>query len=289
MAPSMHKQELMTPFSTRQYMCSEDFEVFYYSDLEPKAVSSHTHDYYEFYFFVEGDAEITISGIPHRIKPGDFLLIPPGTEHYPSRFYQKPYRRFILWISQKYCNQLLSASKDYVYLMQYVQTSHKYLFSNDLVTFHTMESKLFQIISEIKGKRFGREAYVSLAINELILLLNRIVYEKKEHVYDERQSLSSAIQLYIEEHLCEELTLDTLEHVFYVSKYYLSHAFKNDFGISIHQYIIKKRLNACRDAIVCKQPIVSTYETYGFKDYSSFYRAFKKEFGISPKECQEIQ
>lgn len=27
---------------------------------------------------------------------------------------------------------------------------------------------------------------------------------------------------------------------------------------------------------------------FGFKDYSSFYRAFKKEFGISPKEYRDL-
>ncbi len=27
---------------------------------------------------------------------------------------------------------------------------------------------------------------------------------------------------------------------------------------------------------------------YGFKDYASFFRAFKKEFGMSPKKFKEL-
>ena len=35
--------------------------------------------------------------------------------------------------------------------------------------------------------------------------------------------------------------------------------------------------------------ITEVYHTYGFGDYSSFYRAFKKEYGISPKDFRDIQ
>lgn len=284
------KQELITPFSTRQYMESKDFEVYYYSDHHPKPVSSHTHDYYEFYFFLEGDVEIVISDEPHRIHPGDFLLIPPGTAHYPKILQEgKPYRRFILWISPEYCNQLLTASSDYAFLMQYVQTNHVYQFDTDTITFHTIESKLFHIISEIKGNRFGKTAYLSLAVNELILYLNRLIHERLGNRRDHKENnLAHALERYIEEHLCDNLSLDELEKLFFASKYYISHCFKDAYGISIHQYISKKRLYACRDAIICQEPITETFEKFGFQDYSSFYRAFKKEFGASPKEYQKM-
>ncbi len=45
---------------------------------------------------------------------------------------------------------------------------------------------------------------------------------------------------YIEEHLDEELTLEKLAGEFFVSKYYIAHIFKENIGLSIHQYIMKK-------------------------------------------------
>ena len=113
------REQLQSVFSTRQYMFSKDFEIYYYNVQPIEAVSSHSHDYYEFYFFLEGNVQIQVNDIAYRIKPGDFLLIPPGIAHYPVFLdHTTAYRRFILWISKDFCNQLLQASLDYGYLMQ---------------------------------------------------------------------------------------------------------------------------------------------------------------------------
>lgn len=92
---------------------------------------------------------------------------------------------------------------------------------------------------------------------------------------------------FIEEHLEEDLSLERLAGEFYVSKYYVAHLFKENIGISTHQYILKKRLGAVRDAIVRNINISKAYLLFGFRDYSGFYRAFKKEFGMSPKEYKD--
>ena len=49
------QKNLQTRFSTRQYMLSRDFELYYYNEHYTSKVDTHTHDYYEFYFFMEWD------------------------------------------------------------------------------------------------------------------------------------------------------------------------------------------------------------------------------------------
>ena len=54
------KKNLKSKFQRRQYMLSRDFEIYYYSDSHMENVDSHMHDYYEFYFFLEGDVSILV-------------------------------------------------------------------------------------------------------------------------------------------------------------------------------------------------------------------------------------
>ena len=51
--------------------------------------------------------------------------------------------------------------------------------------------------------------------------------------------------------------------------------------------ILKKRMQASREAILGGENISQVYERFGFRDYSSFYRAFRREYGMSPKEYRE--
>lgn len=285
------RKRLQTAFQPRQYMVSKDFELFYYENRTPLTVDLHTHDYYEFYFFLEGNVQMQIGNDFYPVRFGDIMLIPPQVPHRTIINTQAaPYRRFVFWISQEYCNHLLQSSPDYAYIMQYVGTAKQYVFHTDLISFNSVQSKILRLLEEMRSQKFGKEAQISICVNDLILHLNRLAHElntpgKKN--YD--RVLYRQLMEYIEEHVEEDLSLEKIASEFFVSKYHIAHVFKDNTGLSIHQFITKKRLDLCRDAIQSKMSITEAYQMFGFGDYSSFYRAFKKEYGISPKDFRDMQ
>ena len=285
------QNRLRSSFNTRQYMVSSDFEVFYYSDRNFDTLPPHAHDYYECYLFIEGDITMEIfSGKDKSEKvkmyPGDLMIMPPGIKHHaimddPSKSYQ----RLVFWISRDCCNSLLKESVDYMYLMQKAEAFHQYIYHLAPAQFHLVESKFFRLLEEISSERYGSAAARHLCLCDLILTINR---EEHKTGGSDELSLFQNILSYVESNLQEPLSLDDISGKFFVNKYYVAHLFKDTLGISLHQYIIKKRLDACRSAIVGGEGISAAYEKFGFRDYSSFFKAFRKEYGMSPREYQNL-
>ena len=257
------KEKLQTKFATRQYMISDTFELYYYSTDDVPGVKEHTHTHYEFYLFLEGAISLEIDGVLYTPTPGDLLLIPPGVPHHlVMHDLSVPYRRFVFWVSAAFAEQLRARSADYVYLMEYAAENQKYLFPLDSVEFNTIQYRTIRLIEEMRSDHFGKETQIFLYVSDLLMQINRTVYEQ-HHPLTRKAQLS-------------------------VSKYHIAHVFKDEIGMSIHQYISKKRLARCREALLGDVPVTKVYLLFGFHDYSSFYRAFKKEYGISPKDFKEL-
>lgn len=283
------KKELITGFTSRQYMQGGDFEIFYYNDSTPAHVSSHRHDYYEFYFFLEGDVDYELSSQTHHLEYGDYLLIPPGIAHRPI-FHSTdiPYRRFVLWISEAYYQKLCGDCPDFSYAFDYVKQKEVYHYRADFIQVQQLQGQLMELIEESRGTRAFKGLSRHLLLCQFLLYVNRLTHDRLHQV---SPAYTNALYVnvcdYINNHLEEDLSLDTLADFFFVSKYHISHVFKNNMGISLHQYVLKKRLNACKNGILAGSPVGSLHQQYGFSDYSSFYRAFKKEYGLSPTEFKE--
>lgn len=91
------------------------------------------------------------------------------------------------------------------------------------------------------------------------------------------------ILLDIEQNLGEKFTLDDMAFRFHISKSTINRLFRERLDISFHKYLTKRRLIAARDKLHAGLPLEQISEEIGFGDYPTFYRAFVKEYGVSPR------
>lgn len=81
----------------------------------------------------------------------------------------------------------------------------------------------------------------------------------------------------------KDLTLDALAQRFGCSISTLTTAYKKEYKISIHQFIINTRLNQAKELLInSNKAIKEISEECGFYDQNHFYRSFKKMYNVSP-------
>jgi len=275
----------ISPFTQRQSMLSTNFEIFHYRDPYFKAPDFHSHDFFEFYFFIDGSVTYHIEENSYELVPGDVLVIPPGELHRPVIVNNKTaYERIVLWINEKAIYEILKEKELTKEIIDLFKDK------NHLVNFKKEEFKLnldlLKSVIELQksGKREDAvlvTSYVSIVLINLYKMLSQ--YPVKEN---RAESTISKLILFINENVEKDLTLDYLSEKFFISKYHMIRMFKNYTNTTIGQYITSKRITKAKLYIKQGDNILEASRKSGFTNYSNFYKAFVKETGMSPSKYQ---
>ena len=147
-----------------------------------------------------------------------------------------------------------------------------------------------QGIVESEEQKPGWElALIGNTIQLLIHLHRAHMAQANAPMKAETPQLVDHVLEYIENHLREKITLADVARQFYVSQSTITQTFRKKMDISFYQCVTQKRLIAAKALIEQNMAMETVAEQVGFTDYSSFYRAFKQEYGISPRQYRKIQ
>ena len=132
-------------------------------------------------------------------------------------------------------------------------------------------------------------AVIGNTIHLLSLIFRAFMDNSTAPMKAEKPELLDRVLAYVETHLAEKITLGEIARQFYVSESTISHQFRQKMGLSLYRYITQRRLIAAKTHIQNGATLEQVSRDVGFADYSTFYRAFKQEFGISPRRYRELQ
>ncbi len=273
-------------FDTRQTMHGTTFEIFRYKDAYLKEVALHHHDFYEVYFFLSGNVQYNIESRSYLLTPGDVLLISPMELHQPMFGPEhREYERIVLWIDKQFLEGFSLPGQSFTACFDTDSPSHTNLLRPEGVQRQFLMFLLEQLLLESASKEPYQDICALSYLAQVLVLLNRLsLQQRREEAVTPQDSTVYNVLGYINEHYNENMTLDDLANKFFVSKYHLSREFQRLVGTSVHRYIVQKRLVMAKQMLSAGRPSSEVYQNCGFGDYSNFYRAFKAEYQISPKE-----
>ena len=277
----------MQIFDPRQSMSKNDFEIFHYRDAKFSGVPVHQHDFYEVYFFISGSVEYSVEGKIFEMKKGDMLLINPLELHQPRiSETQSDYERIVLWINKDFLFSLSSNDSSLSRCFDSTNPGHTNLLRLSFSAQEQLKTLLTELINEQNNESYASDLASRAILLRILVELNRLSLSYSEK-HDKENSFSPLILSvldYINHHYCEKLSLSSIADEFFVSKYYLSHAFNSVVGTSVHRYIILKRLIHAKQMLSSGIKPTTVASNCGFGDYAGFYRAFTGEYGVTPAE-----
>ena len=265
---------------------TERYYEFHHSYNEtPPTVEFHQHPFYEIFFFISGNVNYIIEGRSYKLRPGDILLTSNADIHRPEVRPGRPYERIVIWLADDFFDHLKRFSgEDFTACFTDAALKDYRLIRPDDGTLIRLRQLCEQMSDAKFSKKLGSAALTQAYLIEFLVRVCRAYYDTPESVKNDITEDEKVNQVigYINENLADSLSLDNLAGRFYISKFYLSRRFKQFTGLTIYQYIMKKRLITARNMLRAGNPVTGSCLQCGFNDYSNFLKAFKREFGENP-------
>ena len=257
----------------------EDFRLFHINDQTKKDFSYHYHDFHKIIVFISGKVTYHIEGNAYHLKPRDILLVSQGAIHKPEIDPSVPYERYIFWIRDDLSCQELNTC------FQKANDRSFNLVRADSALQERLKDLLPEIEQTLQNKHFGDTVLRNALFTQFMIYINRIFLRTSSSPDEKTYSSDTQVEQllkYINRNLSENLSIDQLANRFFFSKYHMMRKFKNETGYTIHNYITSKRLLMARSLISQGMPVMKAAQASGFHDYTTFVRAYKKQFGKAP-------
>ena len=258
-----------------------------YQDVNPLLVGSedcapsHSYGptirtYYLIHYIVSGKGQFLIEDQVFSVGVNNLVIINPNVIHTEASLNAQPLEYIVLGI-------------DGVELATAENSNGRFCI---LDHFESVEisSCLRNILREMELKNTGYEDICQAFMEILIIRLMRntalSVQARPDVVSSNRQC--TAVRRYIDLHFKEPLTLELLSEEAHMNKYYLSHIFKKEYGVSPISYMITRRIDESKYLLAETDLSLSQIaQLLGFSSPSYFSQVFRKTQGSSPLEFRQ--
>lgn len=242
----------------------------------------HRHDGYEVFLFLEGNVQFYLEENCYEAKPGDLAIMSPFNMHRITAQNQVNYERITINMRKEVIERMSTKETDLFACFAMCDESCVApitLSKEQREKFVDLTAKLTQ---SLKETGYGSDIRVRSQLSEILLMVNESfgnVTAVKKSIMPE---LVRDMMLYIQKNVTAPLSLEELASVFYHNGTYLSRIFKKYTGLSLHAYILDRRIEHAKQMLQKGCSVSEACFSSGFSDYSNFIRNFTNKVGSSP-------
>ncbi len=249
----------------------------------------HRHEGYEFYLFLQGNVNCYVEQQCFHMETGDLLVIHPGQYHRPVMLDQSNYERITLNFREALLQKLSTVQTD-------LTSSFRNSSSDSVCLIHLSGEQLQHILSLtskieplLTSGDFGADILIQAYLTQLFVFINRVLRTAGAPITNIMPKLIRDLLRYIDTHLSEPITLETLEREFFLNGTHISRQFKKHTGLTLRNYIPERRISYACTLLSSDLSITEVCHRCGFSDYANFIRTFTKTVGISPGKYAKQQ
>ena len=239
---------------------------------------NHYHEYYEIYFLESGERYHILHDSKYAMQPGELILFSPYVLHRSYGDQNVPFKRLVLYFS--------ASQIDSPQLKDALDHGNG-LYRPEAKNQKEIHDLLQTLLNEQDDSSVFRSGYMHTLLNMLLFSIMLQVHKeepaKKEQFDRMRQVIS-----YIHTHYQEDISLEQLAKIFYISPYYLCREFKRHMDCTMVQYLnVTRIMNAQRKLVETDLNITQVSQETGFSNLTHFNRVFKSVTGMTPSGYQK--
>ncbi len=259
------------------------FDVAYKHSQTSTPVGPHSHNAVELYFTLSDLPDVLLNDTVSEVPAGTLIIIPPFCVHQLYHGVGILYERYILSINSRWLDAVFCDQTD---TFSYLKQSNRPL----LLTPDTAGKEKFlrQLNRLLSFPKTGTPEAMACFFNILSLLnemVDRLSPESNQvFPISSTQKRINEIIAYIQEHICEALTVTALANHFYLHPDYLSRLFKKHTHTSVSHYITLQKIATAQSMLRDGYTVTQVQEKLGYSGYAYFFKTFQRNTGISPSK-----
>ncbi len=239
-------------------------------------------------YFISGAGNVKIEGKQYNLTGGEVIMFTPSKLYKLTVNDGQYHERIVLTTNEIWMKKVLTNPHPVFMPFYKIEKEKSNVISPEGVKKYGLDARFNELLELTKNRDSVNDIIATCKVAEILSLIGKILNTEFSQNRERKNPLIQQALIYINKHLREDINISQISKKLNINKSYLSHLFKECVGMSLMNYVILRRIYLFNHLIKENNSIEKTAYEVGFRNYSNFFRLYKKHMGMTPLEFKKI-